>query len=581
MRTLGMDRRKLYTIMGVLAVCGAMRDFFHEAYRETSHERPRSLKGDGCVFHTSSSQHEHENPVRKFAELQSAGNELRLSPLNTEIRVSIPADGKNSASPQAYDSLCAVSSLLPACGSQGFNSHLQGVGQINREVSPRPSSDIPLLKRPKTVESFSDFQAPTATQVDSKIETLDLLSRFGVPSTSETSASNDPEYHSCIPLSQGGNESTRMLIQNTHKAPSSDSYHQDGVSEARRYDEHEGKVIQDHTTPNQPKDIQYLGFRSQKMGSSGSLSASHKQKELERGRTSIPEVMELRRTEHKIPKLETSSDTLNGLPQLIKVEEGTQWLEFNTSLFWISLSGTDSIDVKSITELLQIERSSPPARIEMSFEQATYLFDHLLSSSKKEKNKLSLSPNKGRYHSSEILSESTQVVVNHHQLWLEFWERKTGMDLNYLGEKKHNKFKKMREGFPVFLFYVDMIDTILNVPLLDPSQSKYEHKSSVLRLAIEKYEEYRGSHELERAQASYAQGSRLSRKKFDAPLEPIVWHMLDFWIANSGRIELIELRESERTSRSQGFKRFFNTLFRLSIGLCTHQLQEIQIQSLN
>ncbi|KAA1086043.1 hypothetical protein PGT21_030558 [Puccinia graminis f. sp. tritici] len=496
-----MDCRRIFTFMGGLAVCVAMKDFFHQIHGEISRERPGDLTDGTGVFRTSIARIDDEDPIHKFRELQNAGKELQLSPLNQDIIINIPPDQRKSENHQVHVNSCSVSSLPPTWGSQGLNSHLQGVGKINRDISYHTKSEIHMIKRPKISEP-----------------------------------------------------------------PAVYNYYEVLAAKYPRYDGPQENLVQISETQNQPNVKTESGYSSQKLRNLGSLSTSHEEKEVKKEKNSefSQEVVELR-----IPKLETSHGVIYKNPdQSIKVEEGIKWLEFDTSLFWNT--GTDSINVKSITELLKIDPSSPPKKIELTFEQAGDLLDDIISTSVKYKSKLRTKERKNG--ATKILNQSTKILLSNQELWLEYWQKKSNTNLKDVIHRRYNKLKKMRDGFLLFLFYVDMIDTII-LPQ-SPIQSKFENKSSILKLAVEKYNEYRMSYELKREEAAF-QG-RIFSKKFDIPIQPTVWHVLDFWIVNSGRIELIKLRESEKSSRSQAFKRFFNTLFRLSIGPFTKKLKEIQ-----
>ncbi|KAA1069739.1 hypothetical protein PGT21_032463 [Puccinia graminis f. sp. tritici] len=98
-----MDCRRIFTFMGGLAVCVAMKDFFHQIHGETSRERPGDLTDGTDVFRTSIARIDDEDPIDKFRELKNAGKELQLSPLNQDItidRINIPPDQRKSENHQ-------------------------------------------------------------------------------------------------------------------------------------------------------------------------------------------------------------------------------------------------------------------------------------------------------------------------------------------------------------------------------------------------------------------------------------------------------------------------------------------------
>ncbi|WAR52289.1 hypothetical protein PtB15_1B730 [Puccinia triticina] len=138
----------------------------------------------------------------------------------------------------------------------------------------------------------------------------------------------------------------------------------------------------------------------------------------------------------------------------------------------------------------------------------------------------------------------TKKLWEHRGAWLEFWKKKTKINLET--EIPLKSKKKMEKLLLVFLFYVEMIEAVLPLEGHDPN---------FLESAIEFYQAYRRKEQGDDA-------SKFAKVHYNT----LLWRILTDWIPKSGRLyaskTFLRVKEDQN---SKNFQVFFNRLFCLSI----------------
>ncbi|KAA1081600.1 hypothetical protein PGTUg99_021079 [Puccinia graminis f. sp. tritici] len=143
-------------------------------------------------------------------------------------------------------------------------------------------------------------------------------------------------------------------------------------------------------------------------------------------------------------------------------------------------------------------------------------------------------------------------------LWLEFWEKRSGIDLMIdFRRDKMDVLRDMRQLYVLFLFFVDMINTTTETNR-DPKMEK-----NLFQLAKTHFEEFRhiciGNKKLKVKMREFDNAAKLTNKRLQNPkLREVLWYYLSYWMEKGGRVS--------PTIRNLGvLKSFFNDVFAYSI----------------
>jgi hypothetical protein len=143
-------------------------------------------------------------------------------------------------------------------------------------------------------------------------------------------------------------------------------------------------------------------------------------------------------------------------------------------------------------------------------------------------------------------------------LWLEFWEKRSGIDLKIdFQREKMDVFRDTRQLYVLFLFFVDMINTTTETNR-DPKMEQ-----NLFQLAKKHFEEFRhisiGDQKLRVKMRELDNAAKLTKKRLQNPkLREVLWYYLTYWMEKGGRVS--------STIRNLGvLKSFYNDVFVYSI----------------
>jgi hypothetical protein len=259
-------------------------------------------------------------------------------------------------------------------------------------------------------------------------------------------------------------------------------------------------------------------------------------------------------------------------------------LPMESLVFDESAFGVDTPkDQKKLEQILKIIRSSElvgsKKTLKLRFEDALDQFSNVKYASSQviqaDQNEAPLSTD-WRYPLSKRCS--MQIKCNElwksRLLWLKFWQQITQIDL-HSENLKYFKCQVIEKIFPLFLFYVDMIDTIIidssKVPksktsLQSSSDQLKRKKTGLFKVAIKRFEEFSKMRSTSKnAHSGLMKLDYGKSRKYQPHVQQLLWDFLEYWIKTSGRDDLIELYSRGYKPNNQSFKGFFNTIYKLSI----------------
>ncbi|KAI9612500.1 hypothetical protein H4Q26_007657 [Puccinia striiformis f. sp. tritici PST-130] len=138
--------------------------------------------------------------------------------------------------------------------------------------------------------------------------------------------------------------------------------------------------------------------------------------------------------------------------------------------------------------------------------------------------------------------------------WIKFWERRSLMNLAIIDLDPHDNepYKDLERLFTLFLFYVDMIETIIQVnfkSLISSKTDYHDHPSNFFQNSVKCFEKFRELQYHEHQQKSQTKladhitdhdhlekPSKLPRKR----IRQIVWLYLDYWLTYSRKFDLLD-----------------------------------------
>jgi hypothetical protein len=152
-----------------------------------------------------------------------------------------------------------------------------------------------------------------------------------------------------------------------------------------------------------------------------------------------------------------------------------------------------------------------------------------------------------------------ETLINNNDAWIAFWNQRTKINLEKVIPKKTPKFKKV---FPLFLFYVEMIDAIF--PKIEGT-SPNEHDEKLLESAIKVIQTIQRRNltkqELIKSQVAITGHDILTNVGHG--LNTLLWRCLKVWIHKSGRQNTLETFCN--STQIMNFEIFINKIFCLSI----------------
>ncbi|KAA1082814.1 hypothetical protein PGT21_015339 [Puccinia graminis f. sp. tritici] len=292
------------------------------------------------------------------------------------------------------------------------------------------------------------------------------------------------------------------------------------------------------------------------------------------------------------PRIQSNIETTNnhkpsGSP-LSQTTDQTKLLEFNSGVFFHeNPSELDRLKIKEIVSIIN-RTPGPHLLIDISDLKGAYnLFVsecyirvkglNVTSNTKKVNNV------KSNMKRMKLTRESTAKIMSKKDLWLRFWKEKSGINFEtwHLKPSLSLSNTNVEQHFNLFIFYINMITTILVKPSHIPSSENplgFENNNSdLIQHAVKNYKSV-----LEKLFSLENQGQLSGTKIFTSVLYQtkkacavktlkIVWRTIKLWLESTGNEELLNI-----IFRNEGCKfvskTFFDDIFFYSI---THLTENI------
>ncbi|WAR62791.1 hypothetical protein PtB15_15B379 [Puccinia triticina] len=160
------------------------------------------------------------------------------------------------------------------------------------------------------------------------------------------------------------------------------------------------------------------------------------------------------------------------------------------------------------------------------------------------------------------------------QRWISHWSRR----LHWNGEDLIEKFElvkphKLKKAVSTFLFYVEMVETILPRPATERRQSKARNELAEAVAVLEALFNPCKAHENLEKRGYICDKIALKQSSNDAV--SVMWAMIHVWVCMF-RTDLVDVLFNERQEISHSAKSFFNTLFFCSIKVLSSRLKRDQ-----
>ncbi|KAI7943674.1 hypothetical protein MJO28_011202 [Puccinia striiformis f. sp. tritici] len=163
--------------------------------------------------------------------------------------------------------------------------------------------------------------------------------------------------------------------------------------------------------------------------------------------------------------------------------------------------------------------------------------------------------------------------------WIGCWERRSSMNLARIDliPLDDEPFKDLKRLLILFLFYVDMIETIIQVKFKSTISYKtdyHDHPSNFFQDSVKTFKKFRELQYREHQQKSKTKiindhitdhhpvkkSSKIPRKR----IHQIIWLYVDYWLTYSQKFNAVEIFAGNKDLINK-FKGFFNDLFAYSI----------------
>ncbi|KAI7946554.1 hypothetical protein MJO29_011081 [Puccinia striiformis f. sp. tritici] len=167
------------------------------------------------------------------------------------------------------------------------------------------------------------------------------------------------------------------------------------------------------------------------------------------------------------------------------------------------------------------------------------------------------------YHFSQNLMRTRLLEVGQSQEnWFKFWERISGINFEEELRGKVALNSNEQTLLLYFMFYVDMIDTI--IPPSKPPTSLKNHKYNLYRDALIQFVDFK---ENDQAYKSMDIENVILFNSYRS-----IWNSIFHWLSKGERSDLKRLAFSGQGRGSRGFKNFFDLTFKLTSGSLTNRL---------
>ncbi|KAA1069663.1 hypothetical protein PGT21_031031 [Puccinia graminis f. sp. tritici] len=630
-----LDTRRLLAFCGVFIASNAMKHFLWDSGHHLANPRiqeeasdPITLSLDSkkaggslqvevqedATYHnlkSAQSDHHDEHAMCSLnRELHDAGAELRLNSVNQSPVVGISNPASNLAS--ALDLTCyhrsdrspAISSFSPDGVCWGSRKRIRPEDVEERwpnvNVQPDDHPDFfqsPPIKLTRTYNEDSSGLKITVQAHDNHLHTtVDYLSNFGKCS--------EPEESSWItriarpdPLAGPSRRVARFRYRAKDVSRDPDDCNEDrkllghslaDTPVAKKQEIHDDLVELGGTKNGSQKQLEEhrkLGNTDEEGPStqhSSSLNMSN-----ERSLVGInPLILESGMIQNHSPDIYKEIECKKNKGLSDHGELPMESLVFDESAFGVDKDYPE--DQNKLEEILKIIRSSEsgPAEakrtLKLRFEEALDKFEnvkhaslYLIQDDQHEAPGISTG---WRYPFNGSRRASMQIkcieLWKYRLLWLKFWQKITQINL-HSENLKYSTCKVIDKIFPLFLFYVDMIDTII----IDSSKLKSKthsttsssdqlkrEKANLFKVAIKRFEEFSKMRTTLKNDHNGLMKLKYGKSRKSQPhVQQLLWDFLEYWIRSSGRVELIELYLRGLKPKNQSFKGFFNMIFKLSI----------------
>ncbi|KAH9460541.1 hypothetical protein MJO28_003782 [Puccinia striiformis f. sp. tritici] len=181
-----------------------------------------------------------------------------------------------------------------------------------------------------------------------------------------------------------------------------------------------------------------------------------------------------------------------------------------------------------------------------------------------------------------LMRDKKNLLLFNRNIWYVYWEKQSDIDFIKLSRKIISR--SLKSLLPVFIFYVDMINTIIPRP---NQIGEHDHKSE-LKLALESFVElgstlHRGRIFNENSERIPNQADKFSREvaaqvSFDhlkyaggSAFGSTLWKFLEFWMRRH-RSSLIDKNSDQKKDFNRTGKSLFNSIFCFTIENLTERL---------
>ncbi|KAI7962921.1 hypothetical protein MJO28_001015 [Puccinia striiformis f. sp. tritici] len=218
----------------------------------------------------------------------------------------------------------------------------------------------------------------------------------------------------------------------------------------------------------------------------------------------------------------------------------------------------DKVQIE-VQKVLNVIKLGPTGSIHLTIETASQIFKehHKAFSIKRPKDLLETGVWVRKGHFDRLPTIKFAEFVQCQSIWLRFWEKQTNFKFWEEIENSELLSRSVKDAFPLFLYYVQMIDIIIN-----PLPQSSERIANLFRKATDSFIE---------------SGIFLSNQP--GGLSGKLWLSVQYWIRNSGTENMKVMAFGGKETLFPNFKKFFNTVFRSSFPpLNTHLRGNIRFQ---
>ncbi|POW11868.1 hypothetical protein PSTT_04927 [Puccinia striiformis] len=421
-------------------------------------------------------------------------------------------------------------------------------------------------------EFMDKFARPSATESSTTrdVQAANPRQHLQTPTESHGSTGMEnhneaPSSHILMPSTISGSVHAHSQVPNLRKTTTkNDSLYSDLFSKLR--DQYKNS-LSSNTPIDGPFETEFKAFNSQTLkGTSISQEQSSRKNRIDHD--SDPMSLPLRAAKHQ----EDMLYSIGHVRQRLKQTTDTSAMPTPQSA---KLRGKEPLPNKPVSQ------QETPETIESSNEK-------ILISLRDGRAKLRgyCSRHRHQTDSAPFLSESTahnarrqafeqtcNELFKHEAAWFKFWTE-TGAEIKI--PPQIHKDHLLRSMFPTYLFYVDMLDSIINHPTTTVSDKV--QKGELFNSAIEDFEaftkdSFKTPQEREMLRVKYREeklkGEQVEKPRLYKPrIGQALWHYLSYWISHTGSQEIKNLF----SKGEKDFKGFFDETFRDSLQDLNNQI---------